>query len=157
MTTKILKTENEMYGFWGTTAIHYKKQKVQERWNEAFITLKNLSGKSDEEIRICLDSRMGRHIADDCIDADVKDTILQNYFKCYEKILFEEEDKQKFVIEKDTTLFGTRVINNISGMEDIVLYTYKNPNRIYQNYAVCIDRKENKYTIRMDYITPIEE
>lgn len=158
MTSKILKTQNEEWGFWGTTLNNYNEKKTQKRWNEAFEILLTLSGKSSEEIREYLDSRSGRHLANSCNEGkDVQKTILENYYKWIDKDLFEEEDKKDYKIEKNRMLFGTKVKNEITGSEDILLYTYENPRRINKKYSVCIDKFENKYTIGMNYISPIEE
>ena len=51
MTNKILETQNEEHGFWGTTAIHYNQKQTQKRWNEVFETLLELSGAEPEKIR----------------------------------------------------------------------------------------------------------
>ena len=157
MADKILKTENEQWGFYGTLFNHYDEHETQAKWNEAFKTLQEMSGKKAEEIREFLDSRDGRHLADYCLDSDdtVKETIRKNYFNWIEKNIF--EDKTKIVKIKDRTFFGTKVLNDITGKEDIILYTYQNKNRIYQEYATCIDKNENIYDIGFNYLTPIEE
>ncbi len=157
MENKILKTKNETYGFWGTTAVNYNKRGTEMRWKDAFETLMELSGKPAEDIREFLDSRVGRQLADQCYQRDVRKTILDKYYAYYEKQLFEEEDKKRIEIKKDRTGFGTLVLNTLTNSKDILLYTYKNQNRINQDYAVCIDAYENKYTIGMNYITPAED
>lgn len=54
-------------------------------------------------------------------------------------------------------MFGTLVLNTITGNKDVLLYTYKNPNRINKDYATCIDVNEQIYDIGLDFIIPIEE
>lgn len=98
MAKKILKTQNKEYGFWGTTELHYSNKETQDRWNDAFEILVQLSGKSPESIREYLDSRSGRHLADECYGNDVKATILSNYYKYYEKDLF--GDRTKIIKQK---------------------------------------------------------
>ncbi len=156
MTNKqILETKNKEYGFWGTTLNNYNQNQTQNRWNEAFEILMQLSGKSAEDIREFLDGRSGRHLADYCINnKNVKQVILEQYFKWIDKTLFEDEDKKGFKMSKNKFLFGTMVLNKITNEKDILIYTYKNPNRINKEYAVCIDINENKYTIGLDYIEP---
>ena len=158
MAKQILETENKEYGFWGTMAARYTEAEVKQKWEDTFKLLKNLCGKSKEEIREFLDSRYGRKLADICIDSKEKlqRAIMLDYYKWIEKALFEEEDKKGCIIEKDRTLFGTRALNLITGNKDIILYTFKNNNRIYKDYAVCIDKFEKKYTIGMNHITPID-
>jgi len=156
MTNNILKTQNKEWGFWGTTNINYSEKTTEKRWNDAFEILMQLSGKSAEDIREFLDSREGRHLADSCINIkNIKQAILEQYFKWIDKTLFEDK-KYRIKIEKDRTLFGTLILNQITKQEDVVLYTYKHPNRIYKNYAKCINNNEETYDIQMDYITTLE-
>lgn len=155
MAKKILKSQNKGYGFWGTTELNYPNKETQDRWNDAFEILVQLSGKSQESIREYLDSPSGRHLADECYGKNVKATILSNYYKYYEKDLF--GDRTKIIKQKDKTMFGTLVLNRITGSKDVVLYTYKNPNRINKDYATCIDINEQIYDIGLDFIVPIEE
>lgn len=156
MTNKtVLETQNNEYGFWGTTLINYTPEETAKRWEEAFETLLLLSGKDAESIREYLDDRSGRHLADTCYGKEVKDTILKNYYNWCEKDLF--GDKHKLIKLKDRTMFGTLVLNHITGNKDVLLYTYKNPDRVYKEYATCIDINEKVYDIGMAYISPIEE
>lgn len=159
MTNKILKTENELHGFWGTTAIHYNQRQTQERWNDVFETLLELSGAEANEIRILLDSTYGRHFADECYkEKDVKQITKECYFKWLDKILFDDNTSNKpLETEKSQVLFGTRVYNSIEDKVEIVLYTYKNKNRIYEDYALCMDANQKKHRIGMDYIKPVDD
>lgn len=150
METEILESQNLEHGFWGTTRLDHEESETQKRWNIAFETLALLSGKPSEEIREFLDGRMGRHIADDCFDKDVKQVIMRNYYSWYEAHLF--EDSGKYIAKKDKSSFGTKVFNQITREMDILLYTYKNPYRIYQDYAMCINRDEKIYYIGLQYI-----
>lgn len=151
---KILESENKEYGFYGTTANNYNENETEKRWNEAFTTLKTMSGKTEEEIRTYLDSRSGRKLADECVNANVKKTIIKNYFEWIEKDLF--EDKQITITEKDTTLFGQEVMNSITNKKSIILYTFQHPNRIYKDYANCVDITGKIYNIHIDYLDLIE-
>lgn len=155
MKTEILKTGNQDWGFFGTTKTNYSDKETQKRWNEAFKTLIKLSGKPAIDIREYLDSRSGRHLADSSYKENVKEIIEKNYFKWIEKDLF--DDNNKIIKNKDKTMFGTPVLNEITGKKDILLYTFENPNRIHKDYATCIDKNENIYDIRMDFLTTIEE
>lgn len=159
MTNKILETQNEEHGFWGTTAIHYNQKQTQKRWNEVFETLLELSGAEPEKIRELLDARIGRHFADQCYkEKDVKQVTRKCYFGWLDKILFEDENSKKpLETEINKILFGTRVYNVINDKVEIILYTYKNKNRIHEDYALCIDVNQKKHRIDMDYIKPIED
>ncbi|MCD7780096.1 MAG: hypothetical protein LUH05_05435, partial [Candidatus Gastranaerophilales bacterium] len=132
MANEILKTKNEKYGFFGTTSINYSEKQTEKRWNNVFETLLELSGVESEKIRELLDSRYGRHLADQCYkEKDVKRITKECYFNWLDKILFEDETSRKLLeTEKCSMLFGTKVYNRIYDRVDIVLYTYKNKNRV---------------------------
>lgn len=156
MTKQILKTQNTKWGFWGTTNMNYSDEETKKRWNNVFGILLDLSGLEPEKIREFLDDRMGRYLADACDqEKNVKQKVKELYFQWIDKTLFEDK-KNTIKIEKDRTLFGTLVLNEITHTEDIILYTYKHPNRIYNDYAKCINKNEGIYDIQMDWISPIE-
>ena len=94
METEVLESHNQEQGFWETTRLDYEEEETQKRWNLAFETLTLLSGKEAEEIRESLDSRIGRHIADNCFDNNVKQVIMQNYYAWYEAHLFSDSGIQ---------------------------------------------------------------
>ena len=150
METEILESQNLEHGFWGTTRLDYEESETQKRWNIAFETLALLSGKPTEEIREFLDGRMGKHIADDCFDKDVKQVIMRNYYSWYEAHL--SGDSGQYIAKKDKSSFATKVFNQITREMDILLYTYKNPCRIYQHYAMCINPDAKIYYIGLQYI-----
>lgn len=58
----ILKTENESYGFWGTMNLDGC---AEQAWNIALPAIMNETGAEADEVRDFLDSRWGRHFADD--------------------------------------------------------------------------------------------
>ena len=53
-------TENEAWGFWGTM-----EAQASEAWRIALPAIAAATGASPEGVRIFLDSRHGRHFADD--------------------------------------------------------------------------------------------
>jgi hypothetical protein len=61
-TTNILPTTNEAWGFWGTIGHHADQS---EAWALATIAIGTVTGCEAEAIRAFLDSRHGRHFADD--------------------------------------------------------------------------------------------
>ena len=85
-----------------------------------------------------------------CFDKDVKQVIMRNYYSWYEAHLF--GDSGKYIAKKDKSSFGTKVFNQITREMDILLYTYKNPCRTYQDYAMCINRDAKIYYIGLQYI-----
>lgn len=60
---KVLKTENEIWGFWGTSERNGWDMKMS--WEAAFIFLSERFSISSEKTRDLLDSRFGRHLSDD--------------------------------------------------------------------------------------------
>ena len=155
MKTTVLESQNKTWGFYGTTLCQYAEAETVERWKQAFEVLQRVSGLESEEIRDYLDSRSGRKLADCCCGNDVKTSILKEYFSWADDDLFESKVNPENI--KDTTMFGTMVINTITNTKDVLLYTFKKSDRVYKNYAMCINRDGKKYQIGMDYITPIEE
>ena len=74
MTELVLSSQNEAYGFYGQmTACALRNRPTHQIWTVAcaFIGLATNAGTEDEMrgIRDFLDSSMGRHFADDVIDA----------------------------------------------------------------------------------------
>ena len=66
MTTTILETRNEAWGFFATIG-HVANP--ADAWDAAFIALRDATMADDEGIRDFLDSRHGRHFADTVADA----------------------------------------------------------------------------------------
>ncbi len=67
--TEILETQNKEWGFWGTTKnIVISGRKTQKAWNEAFKLISEIADFTPEETRDLLDSRWGRHTADNFYD-----------------------------------------------------------------------------------------
>ena len=62
MTTEILPTTNETWGFWGTIGHHADRG---EAWALATTAIGEATGCAPEAVRDFLDSRNGRHFADD--------------------------------------------------------------------------------------------
>ena len=62
---KILETQNKSWGFWGTCSTHVKKEKVKAAWETAFKVIQEKAGFTAIERRNLLDSRWGRHMADE--------------------------------------------------------------------------------------------
>jgi hypothetical protein len=59
---KVLPTNNEAWGFWGTIRHHADPEHA---WPIAFNAIATATGCADEGVRDFLDSRHGRHFADD--------------------------------------------------------------------------------------------
>ena len=91
--TKVLETKNESWGFYGTTKMEYTESQTNKRWQEAFTTLIKLSNLQPEVIRRFLDSKYGRHLADSCYNADIPDTI-KDQWKWIKKEIFLKDYKK---------------------------------------------------------------
>ena len=63
MTTTILPTTNETWGFWGSMG--YTTADQSEAWALATTAIAKATGGTPEAVRTFLDSRQGRHFADD--------------------------------------------------------------------------------------------
>ena len=59
-TNHIPATQNTDWGFWGTMNEH-----AETAWPQAMTAISNATGQPLESVRIFLDSRHGRHFADD--------------------------------------------------------------------------------------------
>ena len=67
------------------------------------------------------------------------------------------------MIDKDTTLYGTKIFNHKTNNVGLIIYTWKN--RFFVNgggyedipFAACVDQDGHKYNIEMDNISPLEE
>ncbi len=59
-TTETLATQNESWGFWGTMNVH-----ATAAWPIASTAIAAATGREPEQVRAFLDSRHGRHFADD--------------------------------------------------------------------------------------------
>ena len=65
MTSAILATENPGWGFFGTVARLGAKVVAGAVWEAAFAAVGAATGGAPEEVQAFLDSRHGRHFADD--------------------------------------------------------------------------------------------
>ena len=63
MTTTILPTTNQPWGFWGTMG--HAEADQSQAWALASIAIAKATGGTPEAVRTFLDSRQGRHFADD--------------------------------------------------------------------------------------------
>jgi len=75
ITTTIPATQNEAWGFWGTM-----NDQAQTAWPIAMISISDATYQPLESVRTFLDSRHGRHFADDVLNelhagANLKDSI----------------------------------------------------------------------------------
>ena len=59
-TTQIPATQNDAWGFWGAM-----NEQANAAWSNAMTAISQATGESLDAVRIFLDSRHGRHFADD--------------------------------------------------------------------------------------------
>ena len=61
-------------------------------------------------------------------------------------------------IEKDRTMFGTKILNQKTNEIGLLIYTWTNKFTDGDiPFATCVDKNGKKYNIEMDLILPIEE
>ena len=110
---------------------------------------------SPYEIRTYLDSRSGRKLADCCNDTknDVKSEILRLYFNWIEDDLFECRVKE--LQNPNRMLFGTVMHDDIRNQKVVILCEGTKKYR-KDKYFKVIDKNENTYITRMDFLTPID-
>lgn len=60
----ILPSENETFGFWGESKIN-RYENVEGLWKDMSLLLMDVFNASPEVVRQTLDSRFGRHLADE--------------------------------------------------------------------------------------------
>lgn len=61
-------------------------------------------------------------------------------------------------MEKDFTMFGTKILNNKTKEISLLLYTWKNVYAdVTVDFATCVDKNGKRYNIELDNIKPIEE
>jgi len=62
------------------------------------------------------------------------------------------------MINKDKTLFGTKIYNNETKEVGIIIYTWTN---VFADgkvpFATCVDANGKKYNTAMDNITPFDD
>lgn len=63
--TVVEASQNARYGFWGTIALQVGPAFVDTAWTEATVQVTQATGCETWEVRAFLDSRYGRHFADD--------------------------------------------------------------------------------------------
>jgi hypothetical protein len=73
--TKILKTNNETWGFYGTMSI--AGENADQAWTIAMTAIQAATAGSAEAVRLFLDSRDGRHFADQVCGGFHKGTLAE--------------------------------------------------------------------------------
>jgi len=68
-TTTTLPTNNEAWGFWGTMHMSGHAAETAAAWTTASEAIARATSCSPEGVRDFLDSRHGRHFADDVVDS----------------------------------------------------------------------------------------
>ena len=61
-------------------------------------------------------------------------------------------------IEKDRTMFGTKILNHETKEVALLIYTWTNKFADGEiPYATCVDMHGKKYNIELDLISPIDD
>ena len=63
--TEILPTQNKNWGFWGVASSYTDKERMPQLWEAAFKIIQGKAGFTPQETLGLMDSRWGRHTADE--------------------------------------------------------------------------------------------
>ena len=66
-------------------------------------------------------------------------------------------DERSSAMDKDYTLYGTKIFNSKSKEIGLIIYTWKNKFAdTVVDYAACVDKNGKRYNIELDLISPME-
>lgn len=61
-------------------------------------------------------------------------------------------------MDKDYTLYGTKIFNSKSKEIGLIIYTWKNKfTDTVVDYATCVDQNGKRYNIELDFISSMED
>lgn len=75
-----MKTQNEAWGYGGMSRHLAKPELAQAAWDEAMSVVGKATGAGEMEVQAFLDSRHGRHFADD-VSSAVRDSTVDQAIK----------------------------------------------------------------------------
>lgn len=102
---KILETQNKEWGFWGTVSEFVDSDEAQKLWCEAAKIIQEKAGFTAIETRNLLDSRWGRHMADEFYE----DIITGVYTKAFKKKMTKERLYRDYNYYVDNKEYGGAV------------------------------------------------
>lgn len=105
MKTKILETQNKEWGFWGTVSEFVDSDKIQKLWCEASKIIQEKAEFTAIETRNLLDSRWGRHMADEFHE----DIITGVFTKIFKKKMTKERLYRDYNYYVDNKAYGGTV------------------------------------------------
>nr|DAH78770.1 MAG TPA: hypothetical protein [Caudoviricetes sp.] len=102
---KILETQNKEWGFWGTVSEFVDSDEAQKLWCEAAKIIQEKAGFTAIETRNLLDSRWGRHMADEFHE----DIITGVFTKAFKKKMTKERLYRDYNYYVDNKEYGGKV------------------------------------------------
>ena len=126
--TEFLPTQNKNWGFWGVASSYTDKEQMPKIWAAAFKIIQNSSGFTPLETLALMDSRWGRHAADEFAEEISCD--LETFTKAF---------KRKMV--KD------RLHRDFNYYVDADAYKPTKATRRYENFAKDLAKLSKTYGI----------
>lgn len=102
---KILETQNKEWGFWGTVSEFVDNDETQKLWCEASKIIQEKAGFTAIETRNLLDSRWGRHMADEFHE----DIVTGVFTKAFKKKMTKERLYRDYNYYVDNKAYGGKV------------------------------------------------
>ena len=92
--TEILPTQNKNWGFWGVASNYTDKEQMPQLWEAAFTIIREKAGFTPQETLGLMDSRWGRHTADEFAEEISCD--LDAFTKAFKKKMTKERLHRDF-------------------------------------------------------------
>ena len=99
---KILETQNKEWGFWGTVSEFVDSDEAQKLWCGAAKIIQEKAGFTAIETRNLLDSRWGRHMADEFHE----DIVTGAFSKAFKKKMTKERLYRNYNYYVDNKAYG---------------------------------------------------
>lgn len=126
--TEILKTQNKIWGFWGAASNHIEhKEDMQAFWDKAAEIIQS-KGLTPQQTLDLMDSRWGRHIADEF--AEELNCDLETFEKAFKHKMTKGRLQKDFNYYVDSNAYKTNEIT-----------------RHYENFSKELARLTQKYGV----------
>lgn len=125
---EILKTQNKKWGFWGTAKGYAGPKNMDELWNAAFTIIQKTAGFTPKETLCLMDSRWGRHTADEF--AEELGCDLETFVKAFKYKMTKGRLQKDFNYYVDSNAYKTNEIT-----------------RHYENFSKELARLTQKYGV----------
>ncbi|MBQ8481025.1 MAG: hypothetical protein IJ532_00625 [Alphaproteobacteria bacterium] len=127
---KILETENEDHGFWGTARLGLRtKRDMPKLWKETSILLQKNAGLTPEQTRELLDSRWGRHFVDRYIE-ELR-TNVQTFIETVDRVITRDRIVKDYRYYVDDKAFPEHKPNPYEGFSEELT-------KLCKKYGICL-------------------